>query len=110
MHLDIYFFNWTNPTNFTADDFEKPILQQIGPYRFREKTGKTRIRWNDSNSTLSYRKKSTFQFVPEESQGTLDDTIVTLNVVAIVSKKENRRTEKKNIRNIPIQQYRRSKN
>lgn len=85
LNLDIYLFNWTNPSNFTADDFEKPILQEIGPYRFREKTGKTRIRWHNSNSTVSYRKRSTYVFVPEESSGSLDDVIVTMNVVAIVS-------------------------
>lgn len=81
----MYFFNWTNPTNFTSAEYVKPILQEIGPYRFREKTDKTGIHWNYSNSTVSYRKRSTYYFVPEESQGRLDDVIVTINMVAIVS-------------------------
>lgn len=88
-NFDIYFYNWTNPNNLeTADEklIEKPILQQIGPYRFRERREKTRIQWNDRNSTVSYREKRTYHFVPHESNGSLDDIIVTLDVPAIVSK------------------------
>lgn len=96
LNFDVYFFNWTNPTNFTSAEYVKPILEEIGPYRFREKTEKTRIHWNNLNSTVSYRKRSTYYFVPEESQGCLDDVIITLNMVAIVStdmkqSKNNRR-------------------
>lgn len=84
LNFDIYLFNWTNPCNLTADDYEKPILKQIGPYRFREIPTKTKIRWH-KNSTISYRRKSTYFFVEEESAGRLDDTIVTINAVAVVS-------------------------
>lgn len=85
MFFDIYLFNWTNPSNFSEDsEFEKPILEQIGPYRFVEKTDKVDIVWN-SNRTVSFRKKSTYFFDPVNSKGRLDDSITTLNIVALVS-------------------------
>lgn len=87
LNFDIYLFNWTNPCNLTEDDYEKPILKQIGPYRFREIPTKTKIKWHPKNSTISYRRKSTYFFVEEESAGRLDDTIVTINAVAVVSVK-----------------------
>lgn len=82
--FDVYLYNWTNPRNFTKDDFVKPIVEQIGPYRFREVTDKTHIRWHPRNSTISYRRKSTYYFDAEGSVGKLDDVITTVNVVALV--------------------------
>ena len=83
MSLDIYFFNWTNPEEFTNFS-TKPILEQIGPYRFTEKADKVNIKWNWQNETVSFRKKSTFFFDAEGSNGSLSDIITTVNVVALV--------------------------
>lgn len=85
LDFDIYLFNWTNPQNFIIDDYEKPILEQIGPYRFREKPSKTNVQWHPDNSTISYQRRSSFQFVPEESAGRLDDVFTSINPVAVVS-------------------------
>lgn len=85
LNFDVYLYNWTNPCNLTADDYEKPILEQIGPYRFREKAMKTKVKWHQNNSTISYRRKSTYYFVEEESIGRMDDKIITINAVAVVS-------------------------
>lgn len=84
LHLDIYLYNWTNPTNLTENDYEKPILKQIGPYRFREVSVKTKIHWHPENSTISYRKRNTYYFDAAGSVGRLDDKITTINAVAIV--------------------------
>lgn len=85
MYFDIYLFNWTNPSNFSSEEvFPKPILEEIGPYRFIEKTDKEDIVWND-NQTVSFRKKSTFFFDASNSKGKMDDMITTLNIVALVS-------------------------
>lgn len=86
LNFDVYLFNWTNPRNLTADEYEKPILEQIGPYRFREKSMKTKVKWHTDNSTISYRRKSLYYFVEEESVGRLDDKITTVNAVAVVSR------------------------
>lgn len=84
LNFDIYLYNWTNPCNLTKDDYEKPILVEIGPYRFREKSMKTKVKWHKDNSSISYRRKSTYYFVEEESVGRLDDKIITINAVAVV--------------------------
>lgn len=84
MSLDLYFYNWTNPTNLTTDEFQKPILKELGPYRFTEITDKTQIKWHPKNQTVSFRKKSTFFFDTAGSNGSLDDVIVSLNIVALV--------------------------
>lgn len=85
IQFDVYLYNWTNPNHLTKKDFEKPVLKQIGPYRFREIHEKTDIQWNPNNYTVSYWRKSTFHFVEEESMGRLNDKIVTLNAFAVVS-------------------------
>lgn len=82
LNLDIYFFNWTNPDDF-RNLSTKPILQQLGPYRFKEKPDKVDIVWHPENYTVSYRKKSDFYFDAENSNGSLDDEITILNAVAL---------------------------
>lgn len=79
LYFDVYFFNWTN-----SEDFEtkKPIMKEIGPYRFREIRDKKNITFN-ANSTVTYRIMSTFYFEAEGSNGTLDDVITQLNIVAV---------------------------
>jgi scavenger receptor class B, member 1 len=78
----VYFFNWTNSEDF-LDATTKPILQEVGPYRFREYRDKQNISFNEKNSTVSYRSLSTFHFDEAGSNGTLDDVITQLNIVAV---------------------------
>jgi scavenger receptor class B, member 1 len=82
LYLDVYFFNWTNSESFPSDP-KKPIMKEIGPYRFREIRDKKNITFNDHNSTVSYRSMSTFYFDEEGSNGRLDDVITQLNLVAV---------------------------
>lgn len=82
LYLDVYFFNWTNSEDF-LDGSTKPIMSELGPYRFREIRDKQNIEFNDDNSTVSYRTKSTFYFDEDGSNGTLDDAITQLNIVAV---------------------------
>lgn len=84
LNFDVYLYNWTNPTNLTEDDYEKPIVEQIGPYRFTEITDKSQIRWHPKNSTISYNRRSVYFFNAEESVGRLEDKITTINAVAMV--------------------------
>lgn len=88
MSIDIYLFNWTNPTAFEA--WEKPVLEEIGPYRFTEMMDKVDIEWSPQNASVSYRKKSTYFFDEAGSKGRLNDTITTLNIVALVGKRMSR--------------------
>jgi scavenger receptor class B, member 1 len=82
LYLDVYFFNWTNSEDF-LNETTKPIMKEIGPYRFREIRDKKNITFNDHNSTVSYRIMSTFFFDEEDSNGTLSDVITQLNIVAV---------------------------
>lgn len=84
MYIDIYFFNWTNHEDF-LNTSTKPILQEVGPYRFREFPDKSDIVWHPENDTVSYRRFSNFFFDSEGSNGTLEDIIVSINVVALVN-------------------------
>lgn len=82
LYLDVYFFNWTNADDF-LDETTKPIVREVGPYRFREIRDKKNIIFNDDNSTVSYRTFSTFYFDEDGSNGSLDDVITQLNMVAV---------------------------
>lgn len=82
--MDVYFFNWTNPEDITNHS-TKPILEELGPYRFIEHPTKVDIEWHDANATVSYRKKSLYYFDEEGSNGSLDDVISSINIVAVVS-------------------------
>lgn len=92
LYLDVYFFNWTNPDDF-LDASTKPIMMEVGPYRFREMRDKQNITFNDHNSTVSYRTKSTFFFDEDGSNGTLDDVITQLNIVAVGASAQARNME-----------------
>jgi scavenger receptor class B, member 1 len=81
--MDIYFFNWTNPHDITNKS-TKPIFVEIGPYRFQEYPQKVNVTWHDHNDTVSYRKQSRYFFMPEQSNGSLDDIITSVNVIALV--------------------------
>uniref|UniRef100_A0A1I8M439 CD36 family protein n=1 Tax=Musca domestica TaxID=7370 RepID=A0A1I8M439_MUSDO len=84
LNLDIYLYNWTNPEDF-GNSSVKPILEQCGPYRFREKPDKVDINWHPENASVTYKRKSLYYFDAAGSNGSLDDTIVTLNAVALAA-------------------------
>jgi len=78
VYTKFYFFNMLN-----ADDFQenhgKPILEERGPYTFREVEHKVNLVWH-KDGTVSYHRKKFWYFEPEMSVGSLQDTVVTLNL------------------------------
>ncbi|CAH2077138.1 unnamed protein product, partial [Iphiclides podalirius] len=78
LYFDVYLFNWTNPEMFPA---EVPDLVEVGPYRFREYRRHVNISWHPNNGSISYRTQRSWVF-DENSNGTLDDSITTLNIIA----------------------------
>jgi len=92
LSFDIYLYNWTNPDEINNSSV-KPVLQQLGPYRFTEKPDKVDITWNPANSTVSYRKLSQFLFDQEGSKGSLDDVVTTVNVVALSAAEKGRHSD-----------------
>ncbi|XP_014244542.1 protein croquemort-like isoform X2 [Cimex lectularius] len=79
MQMSFYLFNWTNYENIKH---EKPKLEQIGPYRFKLEERKTNITMN-CNGTVTFQIQRLWYFDAENSNGTLDDYVTTLNAVAM---------------------------
>ena len=64
---------------------EMPILEERGPYTFREVEKKVNIRWHPVNGTVSYQRIKHWYFEPSMSIGPLSDTITTINVPIVGS-------------------------
>ncbi|KZC11535.1 PREDICTED: scavenger receptor class B member 1 [Dufourea novaeangliae] len=62
----VYIFNVTNTENF-LQFHEKPKLQEVGPFVYREDMEKVNIVFHN-NGTVSYQHKKILNFVPELSQ------------------------------------------
>ncbi|CAB0020602.1 unnamed protein product [Nesidiocoris tenuis] len=77
-YMNFYFFNWTN---FDRLETQKPIFQEIGPYRFSVLEKKTNITHN-SNGTITFRIMRYWHFDEANSVGPLEEEVYTLNTVA----------------------------
>lgn len=75
-------FNWTNTHEVENPDV-KPILTECGPYVFLENHKRTNITWNE-NGTVTYNQIRTWHFMPDMSNGSLDDEITNVNVISAV--------------------------
>lgn len=73
-------FNWTNPEEIKNPNV-KPNLVEMGPYVFLEKDLKMDLDFHD-NGTVSYFNRKTWFFVPEMSNGTLDDMVTAAHVIS----------------------------
>ncbi|KAF2363795.1 CD36 family, partial [Trinorchestia longiramus] len=70
-----YFFNVTNADEILIG--KKPRVEEVGPFFYEEKFQRQDINWNVMKSSVSYRKNSTFRFVPDKSAGLSEDTLIT---------------------------------
>jgi hypothetical protein len=61
-HMKVYIYNVTNADEF-LNNGEKPTLQELGPYVYKQHWEKVDIKFND-NATVTYKVKKTFIFVP----------------------------------------------
>jgi len=84
MYMKVYYYNCTNHQD-VQDYKAKPLLKQIGPYVFLEKHHKSNITFHDNNQTVSFYQQKNWMFEPDMSNGTLDDILVTLNVLAVTA-------------------------
>jgi len=79
MVASMYLFKVLNPDGISNGD--KPQVEQVGPYVFTEQHEKSSVVWN-KNETVTYRQIRTWHFLPERSNGSLDDEVTILNSVA----------------------------
>ncbi|GIY53884.1 hypothetical protein CDAR_87022 [Caerostris darwini] len=84
IYIHFYFFNVTNCEEIW-DLTNKPVLEELGPYTFRESREKVNITWNEDNSTVSYRQIRRWFFQPDRTNGSLDDVVTTLNVPMVAA-------------------------
>ncbi|XP_039480646.1 protein peste [Drosophila santomea] len=82
VNMDLYIFNWTNSERF-SDPTVKPRFEELGPYRFTERMQKVDVEWHDENYTVSYRRRSRFDFDPIRSAGRPSDPIVAPNLLIV---------------------------
>jgi len=83
-YMSIYFFNITNWEDIkNRVPGVKPNLVQVGPYVWRQYQVMDDILWSDGKGTVSYKQNKTYEWQPDMSNGTLDDIIVTINIVAV---------------------------
>lgn len=61
----VYIFNVTNPQGF-MENGERPRLQEVGPFVYREDMEKVNIKFHD-NDTVTYQHNKILRFVPEMS-------------------------------------------
>jgi len=83
MYMSVYYFNCTNAQEVMDDKSAKPLLKQVGPYVFKEYHEKTNITFSDDGTRVDFYQKKYWTFDEERSDGTLDDEIWTLNMVAV---------------------------
>jgi len=79
MIASMYLWEVKNPEAFSKG--AKPVLEERGPYVFTEQHYKTNITWNDNNGTVTYKQIRKWNFVPELSNGTLEDKVTIFNPV-----------------------------
>ncbi|XP_055836427.1 protein croquemort-like [Episyrphus balteatus] len=95
IYMHMYLWNWTNPDQVKNLNV-KPNFVQMGPYVFREAKIKEDLEWHP-NKTVTYFGTRTWFFVPEKTNGTLDDLITCPNVAtaAVANQMRNEGKAKK---------------
>ena len=88
MYMRIYYFNITNSEEIekrTETYRPKPILQEVGPFTFREKHFKD-VKSFNKNGTVTFQQRKQWEFIEDESPS-LDSMIVNVNMIAMVSQR-----------------------
>ncbi|KAK9874689.1 hypothetical protein WA026_005509 [Henosepilachna vigintioctopunctata] len=81
IYMDLFPFNWTNVDEFRKSKvWVKPRLEETGPYTFSIRLSRDNVKFND-NGTVSYNTIRTYHFVPERSNGSMDDILTVLDPV-----------------------------
>ncbi|KAG0720687.1 Protein croquemort [Chionoecetes opilio] len=83
LSLRLHVFNLTNPEE--VKEGAKPILQEVGPYVWREYHEKHNVSFHD-NATVTYLQQRWWVWDQEASGGlSQEDTIITLNTIPVAS-------------------------
>ncbi|EFA01368.1 sensory neuron membrane protein 2 [Tribolium castaneum] len=80
----VYLFNVSNPQQ-VLDGTEKPKLEEIGPFVYKQYRKKTILGKNEEEDTISYTQKETFEFDAEASKPLTEESVVTVLNPALMS-------------------------
>ncbi|XP_054258356.1 lysosome membrane protein 2-like isoform X2 [Macrosteles quadrilineatus] len=78
----VHVFNYTNFDDYTAGKSKKLKVKETGPYCYRETLEKIDVKFYD-NGTVSYGDRRTHVFEPNNSTGSINDTLIVPNVILI---------------------------
>lgn len=79
VYIEFYFFNLTNPEGVLVRH-EKPKLQEIGPYTFREIRIKKDIKFTEDGLYVDFRQSIAYAFEREKSCGPQSDWFYGVNI------------------------------
>ncbi|XP_017155345.1 protein croquemort [Drosophila miranda] len=82
LYSTFYLFNWTNPEDLNTEGV-KPNFEQLGPYTFSDYKVKEDLEWDQPEVT--YYGRRTWHFVPDKSNGSLEDVVVTPDFPAVTA-------------------------
>ncbi|XP_004647481.1 lysosome membrane protein 2 [Octodon degus] len=84
VYTQFYFFNVTNPEEILRG--ERPLLEEVGPYTYREIRNKANIQFGDNGTTISAVSNKAYVFERNQSVGDPEvDLIRTLNIPALMA-------------------------
>ncbi|XP_005388239.1 PREDICTED: lysosome membrane protein 2 [Chinchilla lanigera] len=84
VYTQFYFFNVTNPEEVLRG--ERPVLEEVGPYTYREIRNKANIQFGDNGTTVSAVSNKAYVFERNQSVGDPKvDLIRTLNIPALTA-------------------------
>lgn len=79
IYMEFYFFNVTNPVEVL--DGEKPVVDEIGPYVYREYRPKENITFLENGTEVSAVNPKTYVFLADLSKGNpMTDLVRTVNI------------------------------
>ncbi|XP_072261661.1 lysosome membrane protein 2 [Pyxicephalus adspersus] len=82
IYMTFYFFNVTNPLEIMEG--EKPVVDEIGPYVYREYRPKENVEFLENGTEVSAVNPKTYVFEPDLSKGNpATDLIRTVNIPAV---------------------------
>uniref|UniRef100_A0A8C2JHB8 Scavenger receptor class B, member 2c n=1 Tax=Cyprinus carpio TaxID=7962 RepID=A0A8C2JHB8_CYPCA len=81
VYMQFYFFNLTNPAEVLEGD--KPFVQQIGPYTYREYRPKEEVKFMDNGTRVAAVNPKTYVFEPSMSRGSEDDIVRTVDIPVV---------------------------
>lgn len=84
VYIQFYFFNVTNPEEILQGEI--PLLEEVGPYTYRELRNKANVQFGENGTTISAVTNKAYIFERNQSVGDPTiDLIRTINIPLLVS-------------------------